>query len=153
MRGQAGADMRLQGLDQRLVAVKAVVQHHIGHHDFRALLVRHAHHRRHAHGRVADQAVLDGCRADAVAGAGDDVVIAPHEADEALLVAHAQVARQQAGTHEFLGGGLGVVPVAQEHDRPPGARAPHGRSSRFAGRTAPSTTTPACCIRSGHRTR
>ena len=72
-------------------------------------------------GRVAQQAILDLARADAVAGRGDDVVVAADEAEVAVLVLRALVAGQQ--------------PVAGELGRasPPGCSSSRGTSPGRAG--------------------
>jgi G3E family GTPase len=69
------------------------------------------------HGRVADEAILDLARADAIARGGDDIVVAADEMDEAVLVEAPLVARGHPVADELRLRGAGLVPVAQEHHR------------------------------------
>src|SRR5262249_43312827 len=73
--------------------------------------------RRPSNCRMALQTVLDLARADPVATARDQVVLAPDEPEVAVRVLPGQVAGEGPVTHELLAGGRLVVPVAQEHDR------------------------------------
>jgi hypothetical protein len=82
-----------------------------------AHLVRDADHRRQRHGRVADEALLDLARADAVAGARDQVVGAADEAVVALVVDLGEVARCAGGRRAPSPRLRLVPPVAEEDDR------------------------------------
>ncbi len=66
---------------------------------------------------MADQAVLDLARADAVARRGDDVVVAADEGDIALLVDDALVAGRHPVADEFVARRFRLAPVFQEHHR------------------------------------
>ena len=73
--------------------VAAVAQHDDGAHDRAALLVGRRDGRGLGDGRVGDERRLDLERADAIAGGDDHVVVAPLEAQPAVLVLLDQVAR------------------------------------------------------------
>ena len=66
---------------------------------------------------MADEALLDLARADAVAGARDEVVDPADAAVVALLVDLGQVARVQPAVAHLRGRRRLVAPVAEEHDR------------------------------------
>src|SRR3546814_17095742 len=66
---------------------------------------------------MAQQAVFYGPRPDAVARAGDDVVVTANELNETLAVAYAAIAGNQVLAREFFPGGFRILPLVQEHDR------------------------------------
>src|SRR3546814_12921862 len=66
---------------------------------------------------MAQQAVFYGPRPDAVARAGDDVVVTANELNETLAVAYAAIAGNQVLAREFFPGGFRILPIVQEHDR------------------------------------
>src|SRR5438552_5453248 len=71
--------------------------------------------RRQRDRRVALQAILDLARADAIAAARDDVVLAPDEPEVAVRVLPGEITGERPVADELLPRGLLVVPVAQEH--------------------------------------
>ena len=70
-------------------------------------------------GRVADEALLDLARADAVAAARDEVVDAADAPVVALVVDLGEVARVQPAVAHLRGRCLLVAPVAEHHHRVP----------------------------------
>jgi hypothetical protein len=77
-------------------------------HHLRTQRILDADHGGDAHRRVAHQAFLDRRRADAVTGAGDDVIIAAEVADIAGLIHVAQVPGEQELARKFFAGGLSL---------------------------------------------
>ena len=158
-------------------AVEARLEHDECLDDLGAHRIRLADHGRERDRRMLDQAVLDLARPDAVAGGGDDVVVAPHEGDVALVVDDALVAGGHPVADEFLARRLGPAPVFEEHHRVRPLHGDHGqarprpRASRPRGSPPHRGRAPACrwrpastrrsprrrrargCTRSGRRTR
>src|SRR5262249_23692334 len=83
---------------------------------------------------MPDQAVLDLARPDAVAGRGDDVVVAPYEGEIALFVDDALVAGRHPVADELVPRRVLAPPVAQEHHR---IGPTHRDLAEFAGRPQP----------------
>ena len=77
--------------------------------------IGHADRRRERDRLMALQAVLDLARADTVAAARDEIVLAADEPEVALRVLPGQVAGERPVADELLPRGGLVVPVAQEH--------------------------------------
>src|SRR5690606_20512107 len=73
---------------------------------------------------------LDLARPDAVAGRGDDVVVAAEEVDIAVAVLDALIAGDHPVADEFLFRRFRVLPVFEEHHRVGPA---HGDLARLAG--------------------
>lgn len=92
--------------------------------DFLAIaLVGDADHLHVGHRRVSEEELLQFARIDVLAAADDHVLAAPDDPHVAVVVHH----RQVAGVHparrvDGLGGGLGVVPVAEHHAVAAGAQ-------------------------------
>src|SRR5262249_41294966 len=87
--------------------------------------VGNAHHRDHEDGGVADDALLDVGRADAVAAARDEVVLAPFEPEIAVLVLDPEIAGREPVADEFLARRLRLAPVFEEKDRVGAPRRDH----------------------------
>ena len=66
---------------------------------------------------MTQQAILDFDGANAIARRGDDVVIAANEADIALRVHDALIARGHPVTDEFFSSRIGAVPISEKHHR------------------------------------
>ena len=109
--------MILDFAGQRRRALEARAQLHEGLDRLGADRVGHADDGGHRHRHMAGQAVLDLAGADAVAGRGDDIVVAPDIVEIAVLVAIAAVAGQQPVAGKFGPRRLRIVPVLQEHHR------------------------------------
>src|SRR3954454_10249447 len=84
--------------------------------DLAAKVVGNADDGGHRHGRVPGDAVLDLSWPDAVAAARDDVVGASDEAERAIVIHLAEVARPHPAVDDLLGRRRFVLPVAEEHD-------------------------------------
>lgn len=69
------------------------------------------------HRRVLEQAILDLAGADAISGTGDHVVFVAHEPQVAVPIAIPHITGTIPVADEFGAGGVGVLPVLQEHDR------------------------------------
>jgi hypothetical protein len=96
--------------------VKSVLEHDEGLHDLGALRIGHAHDSGKLHGGMGDQTIFDGSGSDAIAGAGDDVVVAADELNVAAGMAHAGVAGEQPVADILFARSRLVVPITEEHD-------------------------------------
>src|SRR2546428_9357283 len=95
VRGESRANVFLEVGFQRLSCREAFPEDDHRLHDFRADGVRLSHHRDQRDGWMVRKAGLDLAGADAVATAGDQIVVAADEAEVARLVADAEVAADQ----------------------------------------------------------
>ncbi len=117
MRCQPRAHMLLDRADQRRVAVVSRLEddeclHRLGTHG-----IGNAHRRRHRHGGMTEQAILDLGRTDPVARRGDYVVGAAQIPEIPVLVLATGVAGEQPVAGELLRRRARITPVAEEHDR------------------------------------
>src|SRR5258706_10107446 len=131
MGSQALAHMILQFTRQRMVRRKTFPEYDESLDDLGALRIRRPHHGCHAYCGMAEQAVLDGAGTDAIAGAGDHVVVAADEGYVAVRVLRPGIAGDEPVAYELVLRGLAVVPVAEEHDR---VGATHGDRADLARR-------------------
>src|SRR6185295_1024710 len=115
--GKSRAHMFLQFTCERFSRRESRFEYNECLDDLGALRIRRPYDRSHAHGGMAQQAVFDGSRPDAIARTGNDVVVAADERYVALRVLRAGIAGDEPVTDEFFPGCLGIVPVAKEHDR------------------------------------
>ena len=93
------------------LARKARAQHDPGLDRFGADRIGNADHRRHRHRRMLHQRVLDLGGTDAIAGGGDDVVLAADVPEIAVLILHAEIAGQQKLAGIFLRGRFRIAPI------------------------------------------
>ena len=92
-------------------------RHDEGAHDFAAHRVGMADCRCHQHGRMLHQAILDVGRADAVAAARDQIVLAALVPDVARVILQRDVAGQQPTASKSRRCRRRIIPVAEKHDR------------------------------------
>src|SRR2546421_134616 len=104
---------RRPGLSRR----EAFLQHDTCLPHFGADRVGLAHARGQCDGWMAREAGLDLAGADAIATAGDQIVVAADESEVARLIAHAQVAADQPVSAELRLRRCVVAPVFEEHHR------------------------------------
>src|ERR1700690_3386164 len=109
--------MGLQFLDQRIATFDFVAQDHEGFDDLRSQWIRYPDYGGKGHPPMAQQAILDFPWPDAVAAAGNDVIVAADKSNVAFRISLAYITSQEPVIHEFCRGRGVVVPVAQEHDR------------------------------------
>src|SRR5947209_16199432 len=80
---------------------------------------------------VLHQRVLDLGRADAIAGGGDDVVLAADIPEIAVVILHAEIPGEQEFAGIFLRGRLRIAPVFEHGDR---ARLTHADDAALSSR-------------------
>ena len=176
VRSEALAHERLQLPGELVARDRPRGRHDVRLHDLAALRVGCADHGRQRDRGMADEALLDLARPDAVPGARDHVVVPAHEAEVAVgvllgLVAGVEPAVPDLGRRRLL-----VAPVAEEHDRiavdanadlaaddahivsrvgephRPGARLPRASSSRRGGSPPSARRTRSAAPRAGRGT-
>ena len=96
---------------ERIARSKTRAQHDPGLDRFGADRIGNADHRGHRHRRMLHQRMLDLGRADAIAGGGDDVVLAADVPEIAVLILHAEIAGEQEFAGIFLRRRLRIAPV------------------------------------------
>src|SRR6185436_19518046 len=98
MGGKSRAHMFLQFTCERFSRRESRFEYNECLDDLGALLIRRPYDRSHAHGGMAQQAVFDGSRPDAIARTGNDVVVAADERHVALRVLRAGIAGDEPVT-------------------------------------------------------
>src|SRR5262249_4042178 len=116
---------------ERVAGRKTRAQHDPGLDRFGTDRVGNAHHRCHRDRRMLHQRVLDLRRPDAIAGGGDDVVLAADVPEIAVLILHAEIAGEEKLAGIFLPRRLRIAPVLDHGHR---ARLPHADDAALAAR-------------------
>jgi hypothetical protein len=117
-------------LGQGVIRFDAVVGNNKCFDDFLADWVRFADGRGQQDGRMAHQAILDFAGTDTVSRTGDDIVVTAQEPNIAVLIGLANISGQKPIAKKFIGGGLRITLITEEHHR---IGCPHGNAAGDTG--------------------